>query len=551
MTQEQALKIMKTGVNVYLTGCAGSGKTYVINQYIEYLKAHSIPVAITASTGIAATHIGGQTIHAWSGIGIREELSDKDLDDLESKQYLWKRFDGARVLIIDEISMLHSHRLDMIDQICRRFRRSSLPFGGLQVIFSGDFFQLPPVTRFRTADTKDMAMHSRAWRDAKLAICYLTEQHRQEDDVFTEILNSIRGNFFDQMHFEHLQKRMHVELEGDMIPTKLYTHNVDVDSLNLLELSNLKGYGTTYYMVSKGNPSLVELLKKSCLAHEELTLKVGTQVMFIKNSFESGYVNGTRGIIEKILPDKTPVVKTLDGKTIHIQPDSWNIEEDGKVKASISQLPIRLAWAITVHKSQGMSLDLAEIDLSKSFGHGMGYVALSRVRKLSGIKLIGFNNNAVQMDPEILIFDEYLRGESNANISLFGDLEEKDQTKLEHDFVDRMGGTFDKKKKDEEEKMSTIDKTRELIPKYYSIEEIANKRKLTVGTIFDHLEKILLLDDDISINHLVHDRKVVTFVEKHFAKTEGKLAALKSIAEKEGKKYSFDDLRLARLFVKK
>lgn len=136
MTQEQALKIMKTGVNVYLTGSAGSGKTYVINQYIQYLKDHNIPVAITASTGIAATHIGGQTIHAWSGIGIREELTEKDLDDLESKQYLWKRFDSARVLIIDEISMLHSHRLDMIDQICRRFRRSTLPFGGLQVIFS-------------------------------------------------------------------------------------------------------------------------------------------------------------------------------------------------------------------------------------------------------------------------------------------------------------------------------------------------------------------------------------------------------------------------------
>ncbi len=140
MTQAQALAIMKTGVSIYLTGSAGSGKTYLLNQYIQYLKEHDIPVAITASTGIAATHMNGMTIHGWSGIGIREFLTEKDMEDLEERQYLWKRFEKARVLIIDEVSMLHAHRLDMVERICRRFKRNDAPFGGLQVILSGDFF---------------------------------------------------------------------------------------------------------------------------------------------------------------------------------------------------------------------------------------------------------------------------------------------------------------------------------------------------------------------------------------------------------------------------
>ena len=147
MTQNEALEIMKTGVNVYLTGSAGSGKTHTLREYIKWLEHRDISVAITASTGIAATHMNGQTIHGWAGIGIREFLTDADMDMLEQKQYLWKRFEKARVLIIDEVSMLHAHRLDMVERVCRRFKRNDLAFGGLQVILSGDFFQLPPVTR--------------------------------------------------------------------------------------------------------------------------------------------------------------------------------------------------------------------------------------------------------------------------------------------------------------------------------------------------------------------------------------------------------------------
>lgn len=147
MTQDEAMDLLKMGHNVFLTGPAGSGKTYLLNKYIEYLKEKEVSVGITASTGIAATHLNGMTIHSWSGIGIKDKLEKQDINDLKNRIYLQIRFSLVKVLIIDEISMLHGYRLDMVDQVCRAFKTGSEPFGGLQVVMCGDFFQLPPVAR--------------------------------------------------------------------------------------------------------------------------------------------------------------------------------------------------------------------------------------------------------------------------------------------------------------------------------------------------------------------------------------------------------------------
>ena len=465
MTQAQALVIMKTGVNVYLTGSAGSGKTHTLRQYIEWLNEHDIPVAITASTGIAATHMNGQTIHGWAGIGIREFLTDADMDALEQKQYLFKRFEKARVLIIDEVSMLHAHRLDMVERVCRRFRRSDLPFGGLQVILSGDFFQLPPITRagalrapaqnsspqqemFVDYDSNeqieepesDLIMYSRAWKIMKPAICYLTEQHRQEDNEFLEILNAIRDNNISQKNIDTIKSRIGVSVSS-ALPTKLYTHNVDVDSINHIELQKLNGIEKEFVMSGHGHDVLVDILKKSCLAPQQLKLKIGAEVMFIKNNYEEGYVNGTRGVVVGFDSRGEPIVEISSSKKrITVSAKDWEIEENGKVRASITQYPLRLAWAITIHKSQGMSLDSAEIDLSKTFAYGMGYVALSRVRTLAGVRLVGFDKKALEVDPLALNIDKKLQEESNKNDELFGKLTEDAYDKLENDFILRMGG---------------------------------------------------------------------------------------------------------------
>ncbi len=477
MTQKQAFEILKTGMNVFLTGSAGSGKTHLLNQYINYLRDKNIPVAITASTGIAATHMGGTTIHSWAGIGIRDNLTKYDLEMLESKEYLVKRIQNTSVLIIDEISMLDAKRIDMVEWVCRHFKRNERPFGGIQVILSGDFFQLSPVEKIQNNTFQknrgntgendnenyeekevqlgffeeeeneiksNMVVHSRAWRTLRPVVCYLSEQWRQEDDLFTEILNAIRADNLSDKHYKNIEARLDVKFPLGVEPTRLYTHNIDVDIINKNHLDKLGGAERIFEMEGSGTPFLVETLKKGCLAPAILYLKIGAEVMFLKNNFEKGYVNGTRGKVYNFLSDGTPIIKLSNRTEVSVIPEEWIIEENGKKKAFISQLPLRLAWAITIHKSQGMSLDRAEIDLSKTFAYGMGYVALSRVRTLSGVRLVGFNREALKVDPKVLEFDEIFKNESEQNEILFGKLKKAEQQELEKNFVERASIFFKK-----------------------------------------------------------------------------------------------------------
>jgi len=563
MTQEQALKIMKTGVNIYLTGSAGSGKTYLLNQYISYLQDHDIAVAVTASTGIAATHMNGMTIHGWSGIGVKDYMGERELEQLEEKKYLWKRFEKARVLIIDEVSMLHGYQLDMIEKVCRRFKMSSKPFGGLQVILSGDFFQLPPVEKSKkeTQVKSSMVYESEAWKILNPAICYLTEQHRQEDDTLTEILNTIRSNNLLEKHYESLDKCIDRELSG-IKPTKLYTHNINVDTENEIELAQISGATKVFKMTSKGHDIIVDILKKSCLAYEELKLKVGAEVMCIKNNFEKGYVNGSRGKVVGFEAETSyPIVELYNGNKVTIAPELWAIEEDGRIKASITQFPLRLAWAITIHKSQGMSLDNAEIDLRSTFTYGMGYVALSRVRTLSGIRLIGFTKESLLVDPRVLELDQDLRNESYQNELLWKKLKNDEQEKLEVEFINRMGGIVKAEKGSKKKKIAkvidtkipTVLITKELLVSGKNIKEIAKERNLTPGTITHHIEQIINEFPDTDISHIKPSKKNIDLVSKANKKLEGedigKLNPIKQILEKDGHDLSFEDIRIAKLFI--
>ncbi len=408
MTQKEALDLLMMGHSVFLTGQAGSGKTYLLTKYIEFLKKNKVGVAVTASTGIAATHINGITIHSWSGIGISDSLDKKHLSRLFSNDKVRSRIQKAKVLIIDEVSMFHSYRLDMVNQICKTLRENNTPFGGLQVILCGDFFQLPPVTD-ANHEKSCFAFKSQAWEELDLKICYLDEQHRQLDESFSKVLNSIRTSEVSEYTFEKLADRLNKTLPAGVIPSKLYTHNIDVDAINNFELAKIKKPDKKYLMTSRGNPDLVATLKKGCLAFEELVVKEGAVVMFVKNNQNRGYVNGTLGKVVGFDEDDYPIVKTYSGQEIIAKPESWTIEDDEEVLAEISQVPLRLAWAITIHKSQGMTLDAAEIDLSKSFAYGMGYVALSRVKSLEGIRLLGINQQALLVDEEITKIDSSFR----------------------------------------------------------------------------------------------------------------------------------------------
>lgn len=447
MTQDTALTILKTGANVFLTGEPGSGKTHTVNRYITYLRTHGVEPAITASTGIAATHVGGMTIHSWSGIGIKGVLSAYDLEELSGRETLVRRITHAKVLIIDEISMLDARVLQMVETVCRTLRRNEEAFGGLQVIFVGDFFQLPPVVRYGEPPAK-FCFESKAWASTNPVVCYLTEQHRQKDDALLEALGMVRRGESPEETRAHFESRYIEDIYDEsvtLIP-KLYTHNADVDRMNMMELAKLPDNPRAFTMSTKGKPGVIETLKRSCLSPENLELKKDAVVMFTKNNFEEGYVNGTLGTVVGFDEDDwSPIVETHDGKTITARPMEWEIAENGKVLGGISQIPLRLAWAITIHKSQGMSMDAAVINLSSAFEYGQGYVALSRVRTLAGMFLLGLNDRALEVHPTILKRDAVFQEHSDQAQESFTELGEKQLTTLQQNFIIASGGRLESK----------------------------------------------------------------------------------------------------------
>lgn len=565
MNQDKALAILKSGQNVFLTGSAGAGKTYVLNQYIDYLKVRKVGVAITASTGIAATHINGQTIHSWSGMGIKNSISNSQLRDLGKKQYIKKNMENVSVLILDEISMLHKRQLEMLNDILMFFKENVEPFGGVQVIFSGDFFQLPPISREEQEDKDKFCFMARAWAEAKLTVCYLTQQFRQSDLDFNGILNEIRTRSLGQRSISALEETMYNQ---QTIATKLYTHNADVDRINTDHLLELSSDLFTFHAKAKGNNALFETLKKSILAPEVLQLKIGAKVMLVRNNFDKGYSNGTLGKVVDVKEDEEgeefPVVQTLDGRKIFLEKEVWSIENEmGKTIASFEQFPLRLAWAITVHKSQGMTLDEAEVDLSKTFETGQGYVALSRVKSLDGLKLIGYNDFSFVLNDLAFKADNRFQ-----ELSELADVQQ-DIPYLEtffDGFIKNCGGITDKaeiekykrKRAAKKKKMNTYQQTKELMDKGFSLQEVAKERGLTTGTIIGHLLKLVETHPEMDVTPF----KPADSVVEDIAVAAATLIKNKDNLYQDGtiksspiytyfnKKYSYDEIKLALLFFK-
>ena len=255
-------------------------------------------------------------------------------------------------------------------------------------------------------------------------MCYLTEQYRQSDQGFLDLLSAIRADHVGPAERKALAAR---RAEPDDLPrdlTRLYTHNRDVDRINLARLDEVPGEARRFDMATRGPAPLIDALKRGCLTGEALGLKEGAAVMFIKNDPGGRYVNGTLGIITGFDGEKGwPVVRTREGRKVVAEPVDWQMEEDGKSAAKITQVPLRLAWAITVHKSQGMSLDAAAVDLSHAFDYGQGYVALSRVRSLEGLHLAGWNERALRVHPDALAADEEFRHASEAALATHRKLE--------------------------------------------------------------------------------------------------------------------------------
>ncbi|WAI87234.1 ATP-dependent RecD-like DNA helicase [Psychrobacter sp. SC65A.3] len=597
MRQSSALDILKTGQNVFLTGSAGSGKTYTLNQYIDYLRARRVPVAVTASTGIAATHMNGTTIHSWSGIGIKDELTDRDLTNLSRKQFLADRLKDTAVLIIDEISMLHAKQINLVSQVLKHVRKDDKAFGGIQVVVAGDFFQLPPIGSKGESNREKFAFMSEAWLDAKFHICYLSEQHRQVSEAanggldLDDILNQIRRQ---EVTFEAIAAlEATFDQNVDIKRTRLYTHNLNVNKINDKELADLSGEMMRFEATSVGDSKLVETLKKTVRTQDDLVLKVGSKVMFIKNNTELGVSNGTMGELigfaavkiddskegsddliedddigsdkdsdvgndkqaaksakEKAKKDKAkikkpttlkmPVVRLNTGREVIAEPEEWIIEDEtGDVLASYEQVPLCLAWAITIHKSQGMTLEAAEIDLSRTFELGQGYVALSRLKSLAGLQLLGMNEMSLQLDPLARGADKrflVLSDEADANYAM---LDEESMTQAHEKFILKSGGTLSKsvieayanlqtKRREQQQAQigkkqklgnqvsdksdSTLLATRILLEESLCIAEISQARQLSQSTIMRHIAELKSQDPSLACDHLRPEDEVMTAV---------------------------------------
>jgi ATP-dependent DNA helicase PIF1 len=500
MNQGLALEIMLAGESVLLTGPAGAGKTFVLNQFIRLAKADGKHVSVTATTGLAATHLGGTTIHSWSGIGVADELPQGFAEHIAKGRR--EIIESTDVLIIDEISMLHDFRLDMVDEACRLVRKKDEPFGGIQIIMSGDFFQLPPINR---GDSRagGFVINSKVWEELDPTICYLQEQHRQDDEVLLDILNSLRGGELRRHHAEKLLERVNVEPPEDELLTELHTVNIDVDKLNDVKLGELGGDEVFYTQATTGSENYVENLQRSVLAPATLRLKKGALVMAVKNSLDRKYANGSLGIVMDFeTGTEYPVVEFKNGRVVTMMPDTWELRDGDKKRASISQIPLRLAWAITVHKSQGMTLDAARIDLRKAFVEGMGYVALSRVKNLNNLYLTGINQMALRVSEDAQTIDVTLRDHAARDNKRFAYLEkqviERAKTPPKKS-TEKAGGWSEK-----------IAKMRETYPNAYkpweSLQDAQLKEKFLNGASVKDLSKLLGR----------HEGSIMMRLQKHF-----------------------------------
>lgn len=396
--QQDVIRRVKLGENVLVTGSAGTGKSTLLRALSQELKY----LPITGSTGVSAVNVQGLTIHSWAGIGFGELPVDQILEELRPPAR--SRIQKAKRLAIDEISMIHADILDLLNELFRKVRKNPAPFGGIQMIFFGDFLQLPPVTK---EGPQKFAFQADSWKKAAVKTCLLTEVFRQEDKVFSRVLNHVRiGKITDEVR-EVLDARKNPDSGASRVePVMIHTHNGNVDSENMRKLSLIKEQHREWRSRDQGQQGPLTALQKNCLAPEVLTLKKGAQVMLLWNiSTEEGLANGSLGVVTGFCEETgLPIVWFQNGIEERIDRKVWSITQGENVLASRSQIPLRLAWAITAHKCQGMTLDSVKVSLSKCFSPGQAYVALSRCRTLNGLHIQDIDYNRITAHPDALSF---------------------------------------------------------------------------------------------------------------------------------------------------
>lgn len=395
MNQEQkrAFDLVISGKNVFITGSAGTGKSFTIDAIREWYKAANIPFGITSSTGISAINIKGKTLHSYLGIGLAKSSAIDLYMKAKKFSHLIEKLRDIRLLVIDEISMISSDLFDKVSEYLQLVRKCQAPFGGIQLVLCGDLFQLPPVNG-------DFCFKSATWNVMNIETCNLKTIVRQKDDqIFQEILENARLGKCTDEHLELLKNQRNQQF-GEVKPTMLYSTNINVDAINLQEYNKLQTAEREYktdYSKNKNTQFWAERLN----IPSSVRLKINTQVMLTVNlSSEDGYVNGTRGMVTEF-SDDGPIVLLKDGTQLIITP--WTVCDDDDPSIKVSYIPLKLAYALTIHKSQSLTLDAAIIDIGpKIFEYGQAYTALSRVRDLKSVRILNILKTSFKTHPDVL-----------------------------------------------------------------------------------------------------------------------------------------------------
>ena len=406
LNDKQRLAVEQTinGENILITGPAGTGKSYTIKHIIEILKKNNKNIGLTATTGTAAFIIGGQTIHSFLNLGITNSSLADIFINIKKHSDIYKRLVELDVLIIDEVSMLDTLLFEKISDILRYIKSHSQnniellkkPFGGIQIILIGDFCQLAPVNGI-------YCFLSKLWETAKIKVVLLDELVRQNDDLlFQKILQIIRKGKCTDNILRVLNALKDTQFEEDIIPTKLYPKNINVDKINDIEVTKLKEAGNkTRIYKAEGSKDNIKNISKY-----DVELVENSQIIVTRNiDVCEGIVNGTRGVI-KYLHDNSVIIKDTEGRLHNISYYKDIIDETNKNnKYHISHLPLKVSYALSIHKSQGMTIDALEIDLGENiFTCGQGYTALSRAKSLKSIKIIDVSKQSFKINPYVKSF---------------------------------------------------------------------------------------------------------------------------------------------------
>lgn len=408
--QRRVISAVLSGRSVFFTGSAGTGKSHLLKYIVQRLPPET--TYVTASTGIAASHIGGITLHMFSGL--TPDLSRKGAEecakDILSKNFKANKWRKCKCLVIDEISMVCGKYFGLLENVAKIVRNCDKPFGGIQLVVCGDFLQLPPITK--RGEDKCFTFQSQAWSQTIGLSFQLTQVMRQTDKQFIKLLQSIRIGKCDESVQRQIIDTIKNDFSGrDLCPTRLFTHRSDVDALNEKEMTELEGQSVVFEAHDSDRKFTV-ILDNMCPTARKLELKVGAQVMLNRNiDVSRGLVNGLNGKVVGFEKEKSnlfhPRIRFINGCETVIKPENWTIKVADSKQIIRRHLPLQLSWGLSIHKSQGMTIDNGlEISLARVFESGQAYVALSRCKTLKNLRIIDFNQNCFIVDSNALQFYE-------------------------------------------------------------------------------------------------------------------------------------------------